>query len=314
MGKFKKLLRMFSDRAAFFNALSDRGFFNSWSDEKFIKYEFKVTYGREMDLKNPQTFNEKLNWMKLYYRLPLFSKMADKYEVKKLVSQKIGEKYVVPLYNVWERPEEIDFDALPEQFVLKCTHNSGAGRCVCKDKKQLDLTEVKNELNRGLKQNYFFPLREWPYKNIKPRIIAEKFLDDHTGRHELTDYKFMCFNGEPKIVYLTNKAKVIFENFYDMNFQPLDINRGFMRLSPEFEKPAEFEELKQLAKKLAEGLPFVRVDFFLVDHKIYFGEFTFYDWAGLKKFTDPKWDTLLGSWITLPQPTFVSKHNKEKKK
>ena len=269
-------------------------------DKLYLRLRYWQKMHKFLNLNNPQTFNEKLNWLKLYNRNPLYTTMADKYAVKKLVADKIGQEYVVPLYGVWDSPEKIDFNALPNQFVLKCTHNSGGGRCICKDKSKLNLSEVKRGLSKGLAQNYYLHLREWPYKNIKPQIIAEKFLDDYTGRNELTDYKFLCFNGEPKVVYLTNKASVIYENFYDMDFNPLDINRGFIRLSPEFKKPAEFERMKELARILSAGLPFVRVDFFNVGHHIYFGEFTFYDWGGFIKFTPSEWDKKIGDWLILP--------------
>lgn len=301
MSKIKKIFRLFTDANFRFDYLNYKGLFKNWPDEKVLKQKFKLTFGRELDLNNPSTFNEKLNWLKLYYRKPIFTQMADKYAVKQLVADKIGKEYVVPLYGVWDSPEQIDFNALPNQFVLKCTHNSGGGRCICKDKNKLNLSEVKRGLSKGLGQNYYLSLREWPYKNIKPKIIAEKFLDDHTGRNELTDYKFLCFNGEPKVVYLTNKASLIYENFYDMDFNPLDIDRGFIRLSPEFKKPAKFELMKELARILASGVPFVRIDFFNIDNHIYFGEFTFYDWGGFKKYKDPKWDKKLGDLLILPK-------------
>lgn len=301
MSKIKKIFRLFTDANFRFDYLNYKGLFKNWPDEKVLKQKFKLTFGRELDLNNPSTFNEKLNWLKLYYRKPIFTQMADKYAVKQLVADKIGKEYVVPLYGVWDSPEQIDFNALPNQFVLKCTHNSGGGRCICKDKNKLNLSEVKRGLSKGLGQNYYLSLREWPYKNIKPKIIAEKFLDDHTGRNELTDYKFLCFNGEPKVVYLTNKASLIYENFYDMDFNPLDIDRGFIRLSPEFKKPAKFGLMKELARILASGVPFVRIDFFNIDNHIYFGEFTFYDWGGFKKYKDPKWDKKLGDLLILPK-------------
>ncbi len=299
MNILHRLLRLWKDKSHRFNVLDSFGFYNHMPDEKYLKYKFKFTLGYDLNLAQPQTFNEKLQWLKLYDRNPLYTIMVDKYKAKEYVANIIGKEHIVPILGVWDSPNEIDFDKLPNQFVLKCNHNSGLGMCICKDKRKLDIKKVKKELTKSLKQDYYLTNREWPYKNVPRKIIAEKYLDDHSG-HELTDYKFMCFNKSPKIVYLTNKAKVIHENFYDMNFQPLNINRNFIRLSPEFEKPAEFAQMKELAKKLAAISPFIRVDFFLVNHHIYFGEFTFYDWAGFKKFTNPKWETLLGSWISLP--------------
>lgn len=153
-----------------------------------------------------------------------------------------------------------------------------------------------NKIRSSLKSNYYLLGREWPYKDIKPRILAEKYLDDHSGK-ELTDYKFWCFNGVPKFMYITNKSDDVFENFYDMDFNPVDINHGFRRMSPEFNKPQRFDEMKNLAAKLSSGIPFVRIDFFYLDDKIYFGEFTFYDHAGLRPFSDIKMDVDLGKLL-----------------
>ncbi len=256
--------------------------------------------GYSLNLDNPKTFNEKLNWMKIYYRNPLFPLLADKYLAKEYVAEKIGEQYLVPNFGVWDSVDDINFESLPKQFVLKATGDS-SGIVICKDKSKLDIDAIKSKLSHCQNTNYYYFLREWVYKDIKSRIIADKFLDDNSGT-ELLDYKFWCFNGIPKVMYCTNKGKQIYENYYDMNFDPIDINHGFQRKSPEFDKPAAFEEMKSLAAKLSEGIPFVRIDFFYVQGKVYFGEFTFYDWGGMRPFADKKWDDILGSWIKLPKP------------
>ena len=173
-----------------------------------------------------------------------------------------------------------------------------SGIVICKDKNALDLEDAKRKLSNWQHANYYYLLREWVYKDVRSRIIADKLLDDGSG-HELTDYKFWCFNGDPKVMYVTNKGKNIFENFYDMDFGVLDINHGFPRHQPEFERPAAFDTMKELAKELSRGLPFVRVDFFYVGGKVYFGEFTFYDWGGMRPFADRNWDYKLGEWIKL---------------
>lgn len=270
------------------------------SDEAYLKFKYRLRFKKELDLKNPKSFNEKLNWLKLYDRNPQYSTLADKYEVKEYVVKKIGKEYVVPNYGVWERFEDIDFEKLPDQFVLKTTGDSG-GVFICRDKNIFDKKTAAKKIEASLKRNFYYRSREWPYKDIRSRIIADMLLDEHTGK-ELQDYKFWCFNGEPKVMYVTNKGKNIAENFYDMDFNPINISHGFPRISPEFKKPKDFETMKQLAAILSKGIPFVRVDFFYVDNKIYFGEFTFYDWAGLKPFTSYEMDLKIGEWLTLPIP------------
>lgn len=268
-----------------------------FSDEQYIKRIFKFGCGYSPNLKNPQTFNEKLAWLKLHHHKPILTTMADKYDVKKYVAGIIGEEFIVPNYGVWNHFDEIDFESLPKQFVLKATHDSG-GATVCRDKSTFDLKKAKYRLDEQVRKNFFWAGREWPYKNIKPRIIADKFLDDHTG-NELTDYKFWCFNGMPKYIYMTIKASEIFENFYDMDFKPVPIDHGSKRHFPEFEKPQDFEKMKELATVLSKGMPFVRVDFFYVDGQIYFGEFTFFDWGGSRAFGSYEQDLELGKLIDL---------------
>ena len=268
-------------------------------DKQYIKMIFRGKLGYKLNLKNPQTFNEKLNWFKLYNRQPLYTSLADKYAVKKYVADKIGEQYVVKNLGVWNSFDDIDFDSLPNQFVLKCTHDS-SGALVCRDKSTFDMKSAKEKLDFVMKMNYFYACREWPYKNIPHRIIADELLDDHSGK-ELNDYKFWCFNGKPTYMYCTVKTAkdAIYENFYDMAFKPAMINHGWPRRSPEFEKPAAFEEMKELAAKLSEGIPFVRIDFFYVEGKVYFGEYTFFDWAGLQPFDKKEQDLELGKLIDL---------------
>jgi len=268
-------------------------------DKTYVKLTAKGKLGYSINLDNPRTFNEKLNWLKLYGRNPLYTKMADKYEAKKIVTERIGEQYVVKNLGCWESFDDIDFDTLPQQFVLKCTHDS-SGAIICRDKKTFDWHEAKKKISQSLKLNYFYACREWPYKNIPHRIIADELLDDHSGK-ELNDYKFWCFNGVPTYMYCTVKSKDVYENFYDMDFNPIQIDHGFKRRIPEFTKPEAFEEMKELAAKLSAGIPFVRIDFFYVNGQVYFGEFTFYDWAGLQPFNTYEQDIELGKLIELPQ-------------
>ena len=274
-----------------------KGAYRNLSDEMFLKRMFKAKMGYELNLSNPQTFNEKLQWLKLYGYKDVYSQMADKYLAKEIVRNIIGDDYIVPCIGFWENPEEIDFSNLPQKFVLKCNHNSGLGRCICKNKDLVNENEIKRGLNEGLKQNYFLHLRETPYRDIKRGIVAEKFLDDNTGE-ELRDYKFLCFSGKPMYMYCTNKGKKIYENYYDMDFNPVNISHGYTRIQPEIQKPQEFELMKDLAARLSQGIPFVRIDFFDVDHHVYFAEFTFYDWAGFKPLMG-NWDLELGKLIDL---------------
>lgn len=276
-------------------------------DKLWIQFVASIRFGKKLNLDTPQTFNEKMNWLKLHDRNPLYTIMADKYEVKEYVKSIIGVDFVVPCYGVWDSFDEIDFSKLPNQFVLKCTHDS-SGAIVCHAKDTFDMAKARKHFNRYLKKNSFWHLREWVYKDIPPRIVADQFLDDGSG-HELRDYKFWCFNGEPKIMYCTNKAADIYENFYDMDFQPLDVNHGFRRQVPEFEKPHEFELMQTLAQKLSKDIPFVRIDFFDVNGHVYFGEFTFYDWGGMQPFADAQWDECIGSWIQLPNEQGANRNN-----
>ncbi len=265
-----------------------------WKDESYLKAFFKLNGGQySLNFSNPKTFNERLNWNKIYEQNPIYHKMVDKYEVKEFVRNIIGDNYIVPCYGVWNSPEEVTLENLPNQFVLKATYDS-SGVFICRNKRQLRKNEiVKHFIKFG--ENHYEKTREFAYKGLKPRIIADEFLDDDSGR-ELTDYKFWCFNGVPKVMYITNKGKYVEENFYDMDFNPLEIDHGFPRTMPEYNRPSNFEEMKDLCTKLlCEIKPsFVRIDFFNVNGKVYFGEFTFYDWGGVVPFKDYKMDLELG--------------------
>lgn len=270
-----------------------------WPDKLYLKLFYLSRFHRRLDLGDPKSFNEKLNWMKLYYHNPLCIKLADKYDVKAYVREQIGKEHVVECFGVWESFDDIDWEKLPDQFVLKCTHDS-SGAIICKDKKTFDKESAKKRIEISMNRNWYSAGREWVYNNIKPRIIADKLLDDHSGK-ELRDYKFWCFNGKPVYMYFTNKGDYVIENFYDMEFNPVEINHGFDRVTPEFEKPEAFGEMKEYAERLSNGLPFVRVDFFYVDGVVYFGECTFYDWGGLRPFVSYEQDLQLGELINLPQ-------------
>ena len=268
------------------------------SDKFYLSVLWKMKMGYELDWKHPKTFNEKLQWLKLHNRKLIYSTMVDKYRVKQWVANKIGEQYVNPTLAVYNAVDEINLDELPEQFVLKCNHDSGSV-VICKDKASFDLETAKRKLDAAMKKNFYWEAREWPYKNVKRVMLADEYLDDHLG-DELRDYKFYCFDGAPKIVYCTNKGRDIYENFYDMDFNPINISHGFRRFVPEFIKPGGFETMKKNAALLSTGIPFVRVDFNEVEGQVLFGEFTFFDWAGFCKIQPKEWDDILGDWIKLP--------------
>ena len=269
-----------------------------FSDETYIKLKYRIHFGKKINLETPITFNEKLNWLKLHYHNPMFSMLVDKYWVKQYVAEKIGAQYVVPCYGCFSDVSEIDFDRMPARFFLKSTHDSGGGILV--DKSQhVDMKKIKDRFNSHTlkRKNWYWHLREWPYKNLEARIIAEEYLDEGTSQ-ELRDYKFYCFNGTPMYMYITNKGSKIYENYYDMDFNPVDISHNFERKKPEHKVPENFQKMKEFASVLSSGHPFIRIDFFNVHGKLYFGEFTFYDWGGMKPLND-KWELALGELITL---------------
>lgn len=281
---------------------ANRGKYNQLSDEEFIRRKFKALMGETLDLENPITFSAKLQWLKLYNRKPEYTVMVDKYLVRQYIADKIGEDYLIPLIGVWDNPQEIDFDALPNRFVLKCNHNSGTGMCICRDKSKLNIERVKIELNKGLQEDYFAINREWPYKNVPRKIIAEKYMEDVV--HEtLLDYKVLCFNGEPKLIEIHKGrfSKQHTQDFYTTNWERLPITQKGLSLSNELEaKPLLLDEMLRLSKILSTGIPHVRVDWYIIDKKLYFGELTFFDGSGFDPFDNRKDDITIGSWLQLP--------------
>lgn len=274
-----------------------------WPAELYIKCFFFLYQRKWLNLKKPQSFNEKLNWLKLHDHNSLYTLMADKYEVKKYVAERIGEDKIVPLLGVWDSFDNINFEELPSQFVLKCTHDSGSF-AICKDKATFDVAKAQKVLEKGLKRNFYWGKREWVYKNIKPRIIAEKYIDS-LGSMDSYEYKLTCFNGECKIFTLcTGIAHSAFEkrtnDNYDRDFNHLPWYAYYKNSTKSVQIPPEAKLMIEYAEKLSKGIPQVRVDFYLVDNKIYFGEFTFYTWAGVIDFTPSEWDNIMGSWLDLP--------------
>ena len=273
-------------------------------DEMFIRLNYLRRMKRLPDLKNPTTYNEKLQWLKLHDRQPLYTQLVDKYAVRRFVAERIGGEYLIPLVGgPWDSFDEIDFDALPEKFVLKCTHDSG-GLVICRDKRALDREKARRRIAQSLGQNFYYHNREWPYKDVRPRIIAEAYMED-ASTSELRDYKFFCFGGEPKMLFVASDRQTAGEetkfDFFDMDYNHLDLRNGHPNAAVPPEKPAQFGLMRELAQKLSQGIPHVRVDLYEVNGRVYFGEMTFYHWSGMVPFDPPEWDERLGSWIRLPE-------------
>ena len=272
------------------------------SDRLFLKVLFRLRMGYKLNLDNPVTFNEKLQWLKLNNRKPEYTQMVDKVGAKEYVASIIGEEYIIPTIGVWDRVEDIDWAALPNQFVLKCTHDSG-GIVICPDKTKLDISAAKRKLKRGLKRDFYSQNREWPYKDVKRRIIGEVYMVDESG-YELKDYKWFCFDGVPKALFIATDRGVKGEetkfDFFDADFNHLPFTNGHPNSPHTILKPQGFEKMKELAAKLSEGQPHLRVDFYDINGKIYFGELTFYHWSGTTPFEPVEWDYKFGEWIKLP--------------
>lgn len=284
-------------------ALASREFFNFLPDEPYLKLRYYSQMRKKLDLETPKTFNEKLQWLKLHDRNPLYTELVDKYEVRKHIEAAIGGEYLIPLLGgPWNSFDEIDFDSLPEQFVLKCTHDSG-GLVICRDKANLDKASARVKIEKCLKRNYYWPVREQPYKNVPPRIIAEAYMED-SGREFLTDYKLFCFHGEPKMV-LTIQGGHLDESqavrrMYDENWNLIPVGiRGKAPVTEAEPKPEQLERMLALARKLSAGKKHLRVDFYVVGGHIYFGELTFYHMSGLEQFVPESYDALFGSYLNI---------------
>lgn len=281
--------------------LGRRGFLHSMSDEKYLKYSFRGYLGRDLDLNNPKGFNEKLQWLKLHDRNPLYTTLVDKYRVKEWVADKIGPQYVTETYAVWESAGDIDISNLPERFVLKTNHDSG-GIAICRDRKTFDLDAAKHKLAKHLKTNFFWSGREWPYKNVKPLVFAEEYLDPADGMDDLPDYKLYRFNtGHVVTCAMTERFSEsgYTATYFDEDWRRLDMADVGHGTRPDIPMPGQFGLMKELSEKLAEGMPFVRVDFYVSTSRLLFGEMTFYSASGFEDWEPSGWDERLGSWIRL---------------
>lgn len=281
-------------------AFSARGFLKWMPDKPYLKLMFWAKMGTRLNLKKPKTLNEKLQWLKLYNRKPEYVRMADKYLMRDYIAKTIGEEYLIPLLGVWDDPEQIDFEKLPEKFVLKCNHNSGMGMCICKDKAKLDIDKVKEELRKGLKQDYYLTAREWPYKDIPRKIVAESFLTDESGV-ELKDYKIFCFNGRAEYVEVDFNRHIQHKlNPYDFDWTPLNFcDESKNDYSANIPKPERLEDMRRIAEQLSADCPFLRVDFYSVYDRIYIGELTFYPGSGYIQFEPKSTDLKYGEMLDI---------------
>lgn len=300
MSKENKILKAFKQPQWAFGVILRR-FFSKWmADEAFVKWEYFSGMGKFPNLDNPRTYNEKLQWLKLNDIHPEYCTLVDKYAAKEHVKKIIGEEHIIPTLGVWDSFDEIDFDKLPDQFVLKTTHDSG-GVAICKDKSEKTIREARKKINKSLKHNFFYEHREYPYKNIKPRVVAEQLMVDESGT-ELKDYKFFCFDGEPKMLFVaTDRPHDTRFDFFDMDWNHLPFKQGHPLASREIKKPKGFGEMKRLSKELSKGFSHVRVDLYDINGQIYFGELTFFHFSGNVPFEPEEWDYKIGEWLNLPK-------------
>lgn len=270
------------------------------SDETFLKCKYYLRMGKKLNLTNPQTYNEKLQWLKINNRNEEYSRMVDKATAKDYVSSIIGNEYLIPTLGIWNSVEEIEWDVLPQKFVVKSTGDSG-GVVVCKDKSKLDIKQATAKLKKGGESNYFYHNREYPYKDVPHRYIAEEYMEDESG-FELKDYKFFCFDGVPKFLFVATGRQqhdTRFD-FYDTDFNHLPFTNGHPNADVWPSKPVNFEKMLTIASKLSQNIPHVRVDLYNVNGKIYFGELTFFHWSGMVPFVPDTWDYKFGEYLNLP--------------
>ncbi len=279
--------------------------FCRWMPDKwYLKLKCRILTGKRLNLNNPQSFSDKLQWLKLYDRRPIYTVMVDKVRVKDYVASIIGEEHIIPSLGVWDTPDKIDFDNLPNRFVLKCNHNSGLGMYICKDKNNMDVEKVKAGLKKGLSQDYFKGSREWPYKDVPRRILAEEYIDPAPNVKDLPDYKWYCFNGEPKfcqVIQDRNTCETI--DFFDTEWNHLEFV-GLNRIAENAKRtpqcPVHLDTHLDIARKLSKGIPFSRIDLYETEERALFGEITFFPGGGFGSFRPAKYNEVLGSLIKLP--------------
>lgn len=285
---------------AIYNNIVHTGITNYLSDETYLKLTYRIRFGKKLDINNPKTFNEKLQWLKLHDNNTDYITMVDKVLVKDYVAKIIGYDYIIPTLGVWDSFDEIDFEALPNQFVLKCNHDSGSV-VICKDKSTFNIDAARKKISKGLKTDAFYWGREWPYKYVKRKILAEKYMTDNSNSSQLTDYKVYTFNGRAKMIMINKDRGVDTKaDYFDTDYQCLDFSWGYPHAEVKPQKPKCFDEMIELAEKLAKDTYELRVDFYEVNGQIYFGELTFFDGSGFDKIEPIEWDYKIGSWVKLP--------------
>lgn len=298
MSKIGTAVKLLRNPCVFIIGLDNNGLIKWMSDSMFAKISFRGMLGQRLHLDNPVTFNEKLQWLKVYDHQPEYSLWVDKLKAKKIVGDLIGEEYVVPYYGEWKHADEIEFDALPDKFVLKCNHDQGSVILV-NDKTQLNREKTISILNRKLKHNAYYGTREYPYKNIEPKVFAEAYLGG-----DIIDYKFYCFNGEPMFLYcgqgLTTDHSLKID-FYDLNWNLMPFYRTDYHRLGLIEKPENLSTMIQISRQLSKNVPFVRIDLFEVKRKVYFSEFTLCPASGFMPFVPKEYDRIIGDWLELPQ-------------
>ena len=297
-------IRTFIENPQYFiTSPASKGWLNWVPDSLYLKVLYRVIMGRKLNLKNPKEYNEKLQWLKLNDRKPEYSTMVDKYEVRGYIGDLLGDKYLIPCLGIYDSVDDIDIDALPDRFVLKCTHDSGSVE-ICKDKSSFDIEGARHRLSQAMKRNYYATYREWPYKYVKPRIIAEGYLEGDGG--DLKDYKVMCFNGEAKIIEVHEnrfvEGKVHTQTFYDREWNIVPLTQiETVTVDRPGERPRQLDEILRLSELIAKNMYHARIDWYIEGDKIYFGEITFFDGSGFESFSTPEMERMLGDMINLPE-------------
>lgn len=298
MTKLRTAIKLLKNPCVFVIGLDNNGITRWMPDSVFARISYRGMLGEKLNLNNPITFNEKLQWLKVYDHRPEYTSLVDKLKAKEIVGEIIGREHIVPCYGAWTTADQIDFDSLPKSFVLKCNHDQGSVILV-KDKSVLDKNKTITSLNRKLKHNSYYGTREYPYKNIKPRVFAETFLGD-----SIIDYKFYCFNGHPKFLYcgqgLTEDHSLKID-FYDLDWNLMPFYRTDYHRLGKVEKPAKLSEMIEIAERISRDIPFVRIDLFEVNRKVFFSEFTLCPASGFMPFVPKEYDRIVGEWLELPK-------------
>ena len=300
--KIKQIYKILVNSKYRFKVLSEKGFYKNMDDETFLRKKYIAIEGKELDLNNPKTLNEKLQWLKLNDRKDVYTKLVDKYEVKKIIAKILGKEYIIPTIAVWDSPEKIVVDDLPDKFVLKCTHNSAGKLCVCTDKNVFDLEKARRILQKQLDENYYYTNREWPYKNVKPRIICEQYMENR-NKTPLVDYKFYCYGGSPEyfMVSYGEADHHVRNHKFNMELESIDY---LFKENPtvnlkDIVLPSNMNEMIQIVERLCKPFQHIRVDLFNIDGKIYFGELTFFSGAGFINIKSKEYSQKLADKICL---------------